>query len=100
MMAEHTGIVNGPGPLAQAIVLAGVLAEAGVTRLERSGPGAGEILPARSTDLPGIIVEAWSRGAPLQLACTQLGLLVELTTDGLRWRTADARTAALFKARP
>ena len=94
-MNELAGPVPGRSIDEQAIFLSGLLAEQGITALELTSDGQTQILPARLTDLPGLLVRVCA-GGPGELAARPLELRVELSPGGLRWRTSRAETAALF----
>ncbi len=73
---------NEPAPVAgrtkyeQAVRLAGVLAEIGVTRVQANAPDGSDFeLVARRTDLPGLI----QSGRVAALRCEQIGLTAEIS---------------------
>ncbi|MCC6678285.1 MAG: hypothetical protein IT436_14195 [Phycisphaerales bacterium] len=100
MSPELTGPVPGLTSAAQAIALAGVLAEQGITTLnllDRAGP---RTLAARATDLPGVVAAVLAGGEEAVLSCDRLDLRVEVGPAGLRWRTTRPETARLFGDAP
>lgn len=81
---------------AQAIALAGALAEAGVTRLTLTRPGAAPAeLSARTTDLPGLIAAC---PAGSHLHAPSLGLHIEHAGDRLLARDATSDAARAIAA--
>lgn len=94
-MNELAGAVPGGSIADQAVFLSGLLAEQGVSWLRLEVDGRSEELPARRTDLPGVISRACA-GGRARLHAESLELFVELSAAGLRWRTGRAATAAMF----
>lgn len=101
-MSDLQGPVPGADLRAQAVALAGVLAEHGVDALVLAVPGEPpETLHARRTDLPGRIVDAAARSPGATLHCPGLGLTITLAPGGLHvQQSRDRRGAGGVPGRP
>lgn len=76
-----------------ACALAGALAERGIAPLAISEGTGWTELPARATDLPGLIREIVSSGESAELVALDRAIRVEIAPDGLRWFTTDGPLA-------
>ena len=94
MSAVRCGLIrtneDAPGG---ACALAGALAERGIAPLALSEGTGWRELPARATDLPGLIREIASSGESAELVALERVIRVEITPDGLRWFTTDGPLA-------
>ena len=88
--------VPGRDPEEQAQRLAGALAELGAQELTLVHGQARTTLIARQADLPGVLRTAVPGS---RLECAALGLIVEVTREGLIWCADDERAREKFQAR-
>jgi hypothetical protein len=88
-------LVPGDGVFAQAMKMAGALAEAGVHEAVLKRDGMEERLVARGTDLPGVLAVA-PPGTELVIGSHSIGIRVVKT--GLEWKADDARMASQISA--
>lgn len=96
MKNDLRGPVPGAALPDQAVRLAGALAERGIPSLRLVSPGEDRDLPARRTDLPGLIAAEVARHGQVRLECAELDLVIEATAHGLQWSTTQASTADLL----
>jgi len=89
-MKGERGHVAGATLSEQAVVVAGVLAESGATRIDAAGVDGRETeFLARATDLPGLIAS----GRVTRLRCVELGLVVEIG-ESLAWECSRPEVGA------
>lgn len=94
----HSGLIPGATLRDQAIALAGLLAEHGVTSLTWTDHAGSRDLATRQTDLPGLILHAVHRGEIVSLRAQSLDLTVQVAPDALAWMTMSDHTAHLLRA--
>lgn len=84
--APTQGPIPGADPAERAVAIAGLLAELGIQALQLTAlagaPPFSQTLPARSTDLPGLL----ARHAPCRLAAP--GLTIDVAPDAARWHAS------------
>lgn len=76
-----------------ACALAGALAERGIAPLALSEGTGWTELPARKTDLPGLIAEVLASGESAELVALDRAIRVEIGSSGLHWFTTDGPLA-------
>ncbi len=97
-MTEWRGTLAGEALGDRLTLLAGVLAELGVTRVVLEVPNERAAhLAARESDLPGLLDAALVRAGRVSLTASERALRLEVTTHSLTWRTTDAEAAALLR---
>jgi len=91
-----SGSVPGDDAAQRATRVAGALAELGATLLILHPPGAPpRPLPPRQTNLPHVLATA---DPGTRLECTDLGILILVSSSALRWQARDQAAADTFRA--
>lgn len=97
-MTEWRGTVAGETLGDRLQLLAGILAEEGITTVSIEVPGQpARDWPARETDLPGRLGAGLERHGSCTLRARSGRIEVEVHPDRIAWRTTDAGLAAALR---